>query len=468
LGHSAENSWVHDLAVTLRARGYEVTHDKTSARAESTADIASLISQIVISDFFLMVVDPGYIAQVGETEGQPLHRRWAYIEYKLSEFYQDEVFRVGFMRSGSAVPRRTTLAKQKSFGEVVDASSAKNLAEALDMIFPILRDPPTADEIERADSVFRQYLNSVLACDWQRSSALALEVARAAPDSWRAQIELAVSLLRDGAIEQALDAAQRAFDIEPRTAIHRIAVAQCQIELGNFLDALALIAAPRHVFPFKSALKCLVKAQVFLGLGASHICLRHCIGATSYWPELKDNISKMREEMASNWPRLRAFALRISPGMAQMMRSRKRKGAIAKRIELDPRRYFLRASVTSTWAPNALGQIRRFDLSEPSTLKPKTLLRANLDTVILARACAHLPEESEIEPATSRKGIRDVECDSCGVKITVTHTSLAMRLMWSRRYNWRVPFKAMHDMRRTTLHRLGASVYSLPLPLPIL
>jgi hypothetical protein len=138
-----QNKWVHDLAVTLRARGYEVIHDRTSARGGSTADISALVSQIAVSDFFLMIVDPGYIAQVGEYEGQPLERRWAYVEFKLSEFYQDEVFRVGFRRSGASVPRRMTLAAPQSLGDVVDASSPEKLAEHLTLFFrPCLTSRP--------------------------------------------------------------------------------------------------------------------------------------------------------------------------------------------------------------------------------------------------------------------------------------------------------------------------------------
>jgi hypothetical protein len=74
----------------------------TSARGESTADISTLVAEIAVSDFFLMVVDCGYIAQVGDYEEQPLDRGWAYLEFKLSEFYQDEVLRVA---SGGGVPR---------------------------------------------------------------------------------------------------------------------------------------------------------------------------------------------------------------------------------------------------------------------------------------------------------------------------------------------------------------------------
>jgi hypothetical protein len=269
----------------------------------------------------MMIVDCGYIAQVCEYEEQPLDRRWAYVEFKLSEFYQDEVLWVGFRRWGASLPRRMTLAAPRSLGDVADTSNPASLAEALNLFF-------------------RSCLTS------RRQPRLKM--------TWRAHIELAVSYLRDGSLKPALEAAQRVFSLEPRVAWHRIIVAQCQIELGSIAEALRLIAAPRDALPLRSALKCIMKAQVFMGLGAPDISQRR--GAAYYWPHLSKTILDIFQEM-------------LTDGTSHHNGKAYR---IMRRIEADPRNYFPDNSITRVRGVDIPGPFNEFDIAIPpcSNQKP--------------------------------------------------------------------------------------------------
>jgi hypothetical protein len=186
-------------------------------------------------------------------------------------------------------------------------------------------------------------------------------------------------------------------------------MAQCQIEFGQMIDALKMIAAPRDMFSVRSPLKCIIKAQVFVGLGLPHIGRRHCQGAESYGPDLSKAIADIFREM-------------LGDGTVH------HKGttySIVKRIEIDPRNYFPESSVTRIWAPDVLvsdipASFSVFDIATPGVLLPKTALRNNLSTVVLARACVRLSDQWQ-EEGTSKCGIRDVKCDNCGLVITVAH-----------------------------------------------
>jgi hypothetical protein len=113
-----------------------------------------------------------------------------------------------------------------------------------------------------------------------------------------------------------------------------------------------------------------------MGLGAPDTSQRHCRGAASYWPHLSKTISDIFQEM-------------VADGTSHHNGKAYR---IMRRIEADLRNYFPDNSIIRVRGVDILGPFNEFDIANPSVLQPKTMLRNNLNTVVLARASVRLAD----------------------------------------------------------------------------
>jgi len=290
-GTDEENAWVDDLAHQLLERGYEVLYDRFLDQFRNDTVVAEIVSRIANCHIFLMIVDPGYIERAGNSETQQfLSRGWAYVEFRIAQFIPIQLVRWGLLRCGDKVPRGCRLPSERNLGNVADVRNGEKLKEALNTLFPIVKDTPEKSRRQEAEQLLTQAVKECLDGRLGEASDLARRVIDLIPGIKDGYRMLALCAL----IENRIDEAHWAVDKMLRSdqigglgspVIRRtnfLLAAQVLNSMGNHRNALEVITYDKL-----DELYHLILANALASMGQERAAYAHILNAFEHQPHLK-------------------------------------------------------------------------------------------------------------------------------------------------------------------------------------
>jgi ribosomal protein S27E len=290
-GTEEENAWVEDLARQLRERGYEVLYDKFLDQSGNEADVAEIVSRIASCHIFLMIVDPGYIERVGNSETEQfLSRGWAYVEFRIAQFIPIQLFRWGLLRSGDEVPRGSALPSERNLGNVADVRNSEKLKGALDSLFPTVRGIPEKTISQGAVQLLTQAVRRVLDGDLTEASSLARRVINRIPELKDGYRMFALCTLLENRIDEAYWAVEKMLRTDQigglgSPVIRRtnfLLAAQVHNSMGNHRSALDLMT-----YDMLDELYHLILANALANMGQERAAYAHILNAFEHQPMLR-------------------------------------------------------------------------------------------------------------------------------------------------------------------------------------
>jgi TIR domain len=259
---ASENEWVARLAHNIRERGYFVYHDRSRRQqAVTTTDIASIVAEIAQSHIFVCVIDPGYIAQVGDRVSLELSKRWAYTEFTFARESPARLGIIGLLRAGEAVPPGMSVADQYHGGSVRDVREPSQLTPVLDAMFPTKESSLNTLQTQHGEALLSQVASSLRESDYAQAFQASELLAKELPSIDDGHALLTVAALRANDLNVAYN---QGLTLNPSYAQNRILFAVAALECGKPKEALHVLQDDRSA---PAGLASMVKGAALLQLG---------------------------------------------------------------------------------------------------------------------------------------------------------------------------------------------------------
>ena len=230
------NAWVADLASTLKARGYDVMFDRDLPQT-GRPNVPQIVSRVAECRYFLAVVDPGYLARIGDAER--MEDGWVFDEFQAAVRMSNAgmIRLLGFLREGEGAGRNFRLAGPGVMGNMVDVRGPQRLAAILDQVFPPIEDVTGTDCGEEARAALDRSHAAFVTGDIRTAVAEARKIAEIVPTSPDGYFQMIRIAHRTGDQALGFDAAMQAVRLLPTHVEVLLEVATFSVSTGRREDA---------------------------------------------------------------------------------------------------------------------------------------------------------------------------------------------------------------------------------------
>jgi tetratricopeptide (TPR) repeat protein len=236
-GGDPHRRWVAGLAAKLTERGYRVTLDQLVAPDEM--DVPAFVSGIVDCQYFLAIIDPGYVERLGSPNTSTVVDGWVFDEVNTAFALENSglIRVVGLLREGEVLPSQFNFASLGQPGNTVDVRDGAQLDDFVDDAFPDRREVADATDLAAAGQLYAASIDALGRGDYQQAFDLAAELIARAPALIDGHVQEVRVCIASGARKAGLAAATAAIDRFPGLAELDLAAADFAWELGEAAQA---------------------------------------------------------------------------------------------------------------------------------------------------------------------------------------------------------------------------------------
>lgn len=290
----ARNDWVADLGARLKARGYDVFRDRDLPQ-DRPPNVPDITSRVADCRYFVAIVDPGYLARLGDDPDRPFEDGWVWDEFqlaiRLSEAGLVRLF--GFWRDGPVPEAQFQLAQPGKMGNLIDVRTCERLEAILDQVFPPLDGVAGAGTGSEARAALLRSHQAFLAGDPAGAIREAGRIADLVPGSADGWLQIIRIVHRTGDHALGLRAAEAALAVHP-TSVEVLLDASAFAAAAGAAQKSAAFAArvldQHHTVPADVAEAHAHMASALDDMGRVDAALGHARTAARLAPERSINV----------------------------------------------------------------------------------------------------------------------------------------------------------------------------------